>query len=47
MKGRPSSNRKSVFYNGNMYASMTETMEKTGLSRYYILKQGGKFIRVE
>jgi hypothetical protein len=47
MKGRPSSNRKPVLYNGNVYASMTETMEKTGLSRYYILKQGGKFIRIK
>ena len=47
MKGRPSINRKPVLYNGNVYASMTETMEKTGLSRYYILKQGGKFIRIE
>ena len=47
MKGRPSINRKPVLYNGNVYTSMTETMEKTGLSRYYILKQGGKFIRVE
>ena len=47
MKGRPSINRKPVLYNGNVYTSMTETMEKTGLSRYYILKQGGKFIRVK
>ena len=47
MKGRPSINRKPVLYNGNVYASMTETMKKTGLSRYYILKQGGKFIRTE
>ena len=47
MKGRPSSNRKPVLYNGNVYASMTETMKKTELSRYYILKQGGKFIRTE
>ena len=47
MKGRPSINRKPVLYNGNVYTSMTETMEKTGLSRYYILKQGGKFIRIE
>jgi len=23
------------------------SMEKTGLSRYYILKQGGKFIRIK
>ena len=47
MKGRPSINRKPVLYNGNVYASMTETMKKTELSRYYILKQGGKFIRTE
>ena len=47
MKGRPSSNRKPVLYNGNVYASMTETMKKTELSRYYILKQGGKFIRIK
>ena len=47
MKGRPSSNRKPVLYNVNVYASITETMEKTGLSRYYILKQGGKFIRIK
>jgi|GWRWMinimDraft_13_1066021.scaffolds.fasta_scaffold29971_2 hypothetical protein len=26
------------------YASMTETMERTKLSRYLILKNGGKFI---
>jgi hypothetical protein len=44
MKGRPSANRKPVLYNGNVYASMTETMEKTGLSRYLILNRGGKFI---
>jgi len=47
MKGRPSANRKPVLYDGNVYASMTETMEKTGLSRYLILKQGGKFIRIK
>lgn len=44
MKGRPSSNRKPILYNGKIYASMTETMEKTNLSRYLILKNGGKFI---
>jgi len=44
MKGRPSANRKPVLYDGNVYASMTETMEKTGLSRYLILNRGGKFI---
>jgi hypothetical protein len=44
MKGRPSANRKPVLYDGNVYASMTETMEKTGLSRYLILNKGGKFI---
>jgi len=44
MKGRPSANRKPILYDGNVYASMTETMEKTGLSRYLILNKGGKFI---
>ena len=44
MRGRPSANRKPVLYNGKIYTSMTETMEKTGLSRYLILKKGGKFI---
>jgi hypothetical protein len=44
MKGRPSGNQKPVFYDGNVYASMTETIEKTGLSRYLILNRGGKFI---
>jgi hypothetical protein len=44
MKGRPSSNRKPVLYDGKVYLSMTETIEKTGLSRYLILKRGGKFI---
>ena len=47
MKGRPSPNRKSVLYNGKVYVSMTETMEKTGLSRHLILKGGGKFINME
>ena len=42
MKGRPSANRKPIFYDGKIYASMTETMEKTKLSRYLILKNGGK-----
>jgi len=45
MKGRPSPNRKPVLYDGKLYTSMTETMEKTGLSRYLILKKGGKFIK--
>ena len=44
MKGRPSPNRKPILYDGKMYTSMTETIEKTGLSRYLILKRGGKFI---
>ena len=44
MKGRTSPNRKPICYNGKIYASMTETMEKTNLSRYLILKNGGKFI---
>jgi hypothetical protein len=45
MKGRPSPNRKPVLYDGKMYTSMTETIKKTGLSRYLILKKGGKFIK--
>jgi len=36
---------KSVEYNNKIYKSMTEAMEKTGLSRYIILKQGGKIIK--
>jgi len=44
MKGRISPNRKSVLYDGKVYKSMTEAMEKNGLSRYLILKKGGKFI---
>jgi hypothetical protein len=44
MKGRSSPNQKPVIYDGNVYISMTETMKKTGLSRYLILKRGGKFI---
>lgn len=44
MKGRPSSNRKPVIYNGKIYTSMTETIEKTKLSRYLILKNGGMFV---
>jgi hypothetical protein len=44
MKGRPSPNQKPVIYNGEIYASMTEAIKKTGISRYYILKQGGKFV---
>ena len=47
MKGRPSSNRKPVLYDGKVYMSMTETMKKTGFSRYFILKKGGKFIRTK
>jgi len=44
MKGRQSPNKKPVLYDGKIYSSMTETIEKTGLSRYYILKKGGKFM---
>lgn len=44
MRGRPSANRKPVSYDGKIYASMTETMEKTKLSRYHILKNGGVFL---
>ena len=44
MKGRPSANRKPVIYDGKIYASMTETIEKTKLSRYLILKNGGMFV---
>jgi hypothetical protein len=43
MKGRPSANRKPVIYDGKIYASMTEAEKQTNLSRYYILKGGGKF----
>jgi hypothetical protein len=44
MKGRPSANQKPVLYDGKVYMSMTETMKKTGLSRYVIIKKGGRFI---
>jgi len=47
MKGRPSANRKPVIYDGKIYSSMTETMEKTKLSRYLILKNGGMFVDKE
>lgn len=47
MKGRPSPNRKPVLYDGKIYSSMTETMEKTKLSRYIILKNGGMFVNKE
>jgi hypothetical protein len=36
---------KSVKYNNKVYKSMTEAIKQTGLSRYYILKEGGKFIK--
>lgn len=36
---------KSVEYNNKVYKSMTEAIKQTGLSRYYILKKGGKFIK--
>jgi citrate lyase alpha subunit len=35
---------KQTEYDGKVYKSMTEAIEKTGLSRYLILKKGGKFI---
>jgi len=35
---------KPVEYHGKIYKSMSETIKKTGLSRYLILKTGGKFI---
>jgi hypothetical protein len=35
---------KPVEYDGIIYKSMTEAIEKTGISRYLILKRGGKFI---
>jgi hypothetical protein len=35
---------KLVQYNDKIYKSMTEAIKKTGLSRYYILKQGGKYV---
>jgi hypothetical protein len=35
---------KPVEYNEVVYKSMTGCIEKTGLSRYFILKKGGKFI---
>jgi hypothetical protein len=44
MKGRISPNRKAVIYDEKIFNSMTEAMEKTGLSRYYILKNGGQFL---
>jgi len=44
MKGRPSPRRKKVLYNGTVYDSISEAVEKTGISRYFILKTGGKFI---
>lgn len=36
---------KSVEYNSKIYKSMTEAVNQTGLSRYYILKQGGKILK--
>jgi hypothetical protein len=36
---------KPVEYNNKIYKSMTEAMKETGLSRYIILKQGGKIIK--
>jgi hypothetical protein len=36
---------KPVEYNNKTYKSMTEAIKETGLSRYLILKQGGKIIK--
>jgi len=36
---------KQIEYDNKIYKSMTEAIKQTGLSRYYILKQGGKFIK--
>jgi len=36
---------KAVEYNDKVYKSMTEAIKQTGLSRHYILKKGGKFIK--
>lgn len=36
---------KAIEYDNKVYKSMTEAMKQTGLSRYYILKNGGKFIK--
>jgi len=36
---------KPVEYNCKIYKSMTEAVKKTGLSRYYILKQGGRILK--
>jgi len=47
MKGRPSGNRKSIAFDGKVYVSMTEAIEKTKLSRYLILKNGGMFINTK
>jgi len=44
MKGKPSPNQKPILYDGKVYPSMTKAIEKTGISRYLILKRGGKFI---
>ena len=38
-------NSKPVEYDNVIYQSMIDAMRKTNLSRYYILKQGGKFIK--
>jgi hypothetical protein len=35
---------KPIAYNNKIYESMTEAIKQTGLSRYLILKRGGKFI---
>ena len=36
---------KLVEYDSKIYKSMTEAVNQTGLSRYYILKQGGKILK--
>ena len=35
---------KPIEYNNKIYKSMTDAIKETGLSRYLIIKQGGKFI---
>ena len=36
---------KTVEFDGEIYKSMTEAISQTGLSRYYILKKGGKILK--
>lgn len=44
MKGKTYAS-KPVEYDNKIYKSMTEAVNKTGLSRYYILKKGGKILK--